>query len=289
MDGTWKVEVWGVRGAMPIAHRDYLEYGGNTSCIFADCGGEAVIFDAGSGLLGLGKKLRENGIKRVHILLSHLHMDHVCGLYGFPLFLDPEAEVHLYGRADAGGGLKGCLKTLFGEPYWPFNPIEFSARAEVHEVSPGESFRIEGRKEGGGTYSGRSEEEPWLTVRTLAGNHPGGSLLYRLEDEKRSVIYGLDCEMNGQMFKAISEFAQNGSLLVWDANFTDEDLKLCRGWGHSSWRQGLELGRSAGVGTVLMTHYSGEYTDSFLRGQQEAAEREDGICRFAREGMVIQL
>ena len=51
----------------------------------------------------------------------------------------------------------------------------------------------------------------------------------------------------------------------------------------------MELGRAAGAGLVLMTHYSREYTDCFLRGQQELAEREDDICRFAKEGMVIRI
>ena len=102
MEEAWSVEIWGVRGAAPAAYRDFLEYGGNTSCISVDCCGETVIFDAGTGLLELVRRLRKKGIKRVHILLSHLHMDHICGLYGFPLFLDAAAEIHLYGRAEEG-------------------------------------------------------------------------------------------------------------------------------------------------------------------------------------------
>ena len=57
MEDTWSVEIWGVRGAAPAAYRDFLEYGGNTSCISVDCCGETVIFDAGTGLLELGREI----------------------------------------------------------------------------------------------------------------------------------------------------------------------------------------------------------------------------------------
>ena len=279
MEDTWSVEIWGVRGAAPAAYRDFLEYGGNTSCISVDCCGEAVIFDAGTGLLELGRHLRKKGTKRVHILLSHLHMDHICGLYGFPLFLDAGAEIHLYGGAEEGR-LRERLGAALGRPYWPYDATAFSARVEVHEILPESVFRIKRGKEG---------DKAELTVRTLAGNHPGGSLLYRLEEGERSIVYGLDCETDGRMSAALQAFARDGKLLIWDANFTDEDLGRCAGWGYSSWRQGMELGRAAGAGLVLMTHYSREYTDCFLRGQQELAEREDDICRFAKEGMVIRI
>lgn len=278
MGEAWSVEVWGVRGSAPKAHRDFLRYGGNTSCIFAKCGQEAVIFDAGSGLLGLGKVLAQEGVKKVHILLSHLHMDHICGLFGFSLFLDPVAEVHLYGNIEGGIGFRERLKGLLGSPYWPLGLADFSACVKIHEVMPGTSFYLAGIK-----------EDRRLTVHTLEGNHPGGSLLYRVEGEEKSIIYGLDCELNDAMFQALREFSREGSLLIWDANFADEDLERCKGWGHSSWRQGITLGKEAQVKMVLMTHYSGEYTDEFLQRQQELAGREDASCCFAREGMVIQL
>ncbi len=278
MEKRWSVEIWGVRGSSPVAHRDFLEYGGNTSCIFVQCDQEAVILDAGSGLLGLGDALISKGVRKVHILLSHLHMDHICGLLGFPLFLVPEAEIHLYGNTEGQLGFCESLKRLMGRPYWPLGLADFPSHVEIHEVVPDASFRLAG-----------IEADHGVMVHTLEGNHPGGSLLYRVEQEEQSIIYGLDCEMNDAMLQALRNFSQDGSLLIWDANFTDEDLERCKGWGHSSWRQGIALGREARVKMVLMTHYSGEYTDEFLQKQQELAAREDVSCCFAREGMVIHL
>ena len=71
--------------------------------------------------------------------------------------------------------------------------------------------------------------------------------------------------------------------MVWDANFTSQDLARHPGWGHSSWEQGVELGREAGAGLILMTHYNQSYTDDFLREQERLAAG-PGVC-FAREYM----
>ena len=116
-----------MRGAISMPEADYLEYGGHTSCISADFGGRLVILDAGSGLTGLGLRMRREGRKRADILLSHLHIDHVSGLFGFPLLFDPEAQIHLFGRQGAGKH----LSALAGTPYWPLGFSDVPDRKSV--------------------------------------------------------------------------------------------------------------------------------------------------------------
>lgn len=279
MEHKWKITVWGVRGSLPAAGIDYMEYGGNTSCILADCGDRIVIFDGGSGLIPLGSALRSMGQKRIDILVSHLHMDHCLGLFGFPLFHDPQARIHLYGAPQEGKSFRTNLEGLLRPPYWPLGLKDFAAQVEVHELTPGESFRLAGDQ--------RLSEA--LTIRTLPGNHPNQSLLYRLERGDKSVIYALDCELDDHFRRSLTDFARNGSLLIWDANFTENDYLRHKGWGHSTWEQGIALRQSAGAGTVLMTHYSTGYTDSFLREQERLCARADPSSRFAKEGMEIIL
>ena len=93
--------------------------------------------------------------------------------------------------------------------------------------------------------------------------------------------------MNPPMFDRLKRFSQGSDLLIWDASYIETDKHP--GWGHSTWAEGLELGRSAGVKQILMTHYSREYTDTFLQKQEQIARQRDSLCRFAREGMVICL
>lgn len=270
MEEPWRVTIYGVRGSLPVAEADFLEYGGNTSCVCVDYGRGLAVFDAGSGLAGLGRTLadRKDG-RRLDILLTHLHLDHVMGLPGFGPLYEPDREIHLHGRA----GFEGQLASLLGQPWWPLGLGDFPARLHFHEVGPGESFRLAG------------QDSP--TVSTLAGNHPGGSILYRLEKGNRRVIYALDHELGKGRQEALAAFARDGSLLIWDASFAP--AKLREGWGHSTWEQGIALGRAAGVRKVLMTHYYWEYTDRFLREQERQARERDASCCFAREGMSLEL
>ena len=267
METTGTVTVLGVRGSFPVTGRDFWEYGGNTSCFLVDLEGETVILDAGSGLSSLGGAAPlPGGRKRVHILLSHLHMDHIMGLYAFPLLHDPAAEICLYGDTP----LRSRLGAVLGPPYWPLGLDDFLSRVEVRELTAGARLSL-------GTG---------VRLSALRGNHPGNSLLYRLEGGGKTLVYALDCEMDGNMRGALAAFAQNADLLIWDASFAPDGL--IKGWGHSTWQEGLALGRQAGVKRVLMTHYSQTYSDRFLSEQERLASA-DSRCLFAKEGMVLPL
>lgn len=276
MEHIWTVTVWGVRGAFPMADGRFLAYGGNTSCISAEYGGLTVVFDAGSGLVSMGKDLLKKGKKRVDILLSHLHIDHVMGLFRFPLLYDREAEIHIYGMGGDFGCLGQSLEMLAGPPWWPVRLSDCPAKIYVHEVS-GEVFFLPEGKEGEGE----------IRVCPILGNHPGGSLIYRVEAEGRGIVYALDCEMDPAVKKRLAGISAGCGLMIWDANFTEKDRRKHRGWGHSSWEEGEALGRRAGIPHILMTHYSPDYTDEFLRKEENRAKRKNEGCEFAKEGMVI--
>ncbi|MCM1026251.1 MAG: MBL fold metallo-hydrolase [Roseburia sp.] len=262
------LSVWGVRGSLPVADRQFLEYGGNTSCFCLDYGEGLLCLDAGSGLIG---RLPER-TGRVDILIGHAHMDHILGLYSLSGL--EGTEVHLYGGAQEGVSFRKQLETAIGRPYWPLGLADIEDRVEIHEIEAGEVFSLAGKERG-------------PRISALRGNHPGGCLLYRAKIGEASVTYALDCEMNEEMVSSLTEFARGTSLLIWDASFTRGDKRP--GWGHSTWEEGLALGKAAGAGRILMTHYFGSYTDSFLREQQRLAEAESSSCLFAREGMVIEL
>lgn len=270
--GNWTVTVWGTRGAMSAAKADHLKYGGNTSCISVCCCGELVVFDAGSGIVQLdAARLDGRQGKRVHLLFSHLHLDHVGGLIGFPLLQDPAVELHLYGEARDGVGLRAQLDRLFGPPYWPVGLDSLGATLTVREIGPDMQF----------------SPAKGLSVRTLRSCHPNQSLIYRLDGMGRSVVYTPDCELTDSIAPALTDFARGCDLLIWDANFAGADLQP--GWGHSTWQQGLDIAHAAGAARVLMTHYDRSYTDVFLQAQERLARQKSDACIFAREGMEIAL
>jgi len=263
MEQAWRVTVWGVRGAFPRLDPDNRDFGGNTSCLSVETGGAAVVLDAGSGLSALGASWKGG---RLDILLTHLHLDHVMGFFSFPVVFNPNAEIHIYGRA----GFRQELETLLDPPFWPVGFRNFPAAISFHELRPGEAFHVGD-----------------VEIDTMEGRHPNGALYYRLRGAGRSLVYALDCELDEGLFPELAAFARGASLLVWDANFVAGDLQP--GWGHSTWEQGIVLGRAAGVKEILMTHYDRSYPSSFLFQQEALARQRDLKCRFAREGMVIEL
>ena len=264
---SWTVRVWGVRGSAPTPFPDRLEYGGNTVCLSLEKEDRLLVLDAGTGLAGLSQALEERkaGMRRVDLLLSHLHLDHLQGLFFFQPFYKQDWEIHLYGLP----GFAKRMRAIFGPPFWPLPLDGLAASVQFHELEPGQSCSIGD-----------------VTVHTAAGDHPGGSLLYRLEMDGKTLVYTLDCESTTQARATLQRFAAGADLLIWDATFAPEHLRP--GWGHSTWAQGLEVGAAAGVHQLLMTHFSTDYTDSFLH-EQEAAARCRGKCTFAKEGMRLEL
>lgn len=271
MNDKWELTVWGARGSLPVPDASFLAFGGNTSCLSLDLSDTLVVLDAGSGLTTLGERMLREDRRRADILLSHCHLDHIIGLFSFAPRHSPGVELHLYGTPD----VTRDLARLVGPPLWPVGLTSGGGAIHTHEVQAGEPFSLVGGA------------APGLTVATLEGNHPGGCLYYRLERGGRGLVYALDCELSEELFPRLAAFARGTDLLVWDASYAPEDLKP--GWGHSTWAQGLALGRAAGAKRVLMTHYSTQYSDTFLQHQERLARRMDSRAQFARERMVIEL
>ena len=56
-----EINFYGTRGSIPVCDKNYMEYGGNTTCIelYQTDSKRSIILDAGSGIRSLGKKLME--------------------------------------------------------------------------------------------------------------------------------------------------------------------------------------------------------------------------------------
>ena len=265
MNTTWEISVWGVRGSFPMADRRHMDYGGNTSCISVRSGEDMIVLDAGSGLIRLWNSLKTE--KELHIFISHLHMDHICGLFGSPFLLDKDRIVHFYGPA----GLRNALKAAVRPPYWPVSLKEGGAALRFHEAVSADAFF---HKVGD------------VCVSAMNARHPGGGFLYRLDGAGKSLVYALDYEADGQETDLFIDFASGCDLLVWDAAY---DAGAAHpGWGHSTLEDGIRIGRMAGVGRILMSHYSWEYDDERLHAMEERVREKKDVV-FAREGLVFEI
>ena len=134
-----------------------------------------------------------------------------------------------------------------------------------------------------------------IVVKTLESNHPGGCLCYRVSHDERSCCYLSDMEHSPQPDAAMIDFAANADMLIYDANFTDDeyyglgDSPPRIGWGHSTWQEGIKLLQAANAKKLILFHHSNFHDDDDMERIESFARRQYDNLIAAREGMVISL
>jgi ribonuclease BN (tRNA processing enzyme) len=81
--------------------------------------------------------------------------------------------------------------------------------------------------------------------------------------------------------------ARNADLLIHDAQYSPEELKEKKGWGHSSWEQAVEVAEIAGVKRLALFHHDPEHNDAFISDMEKECRNRFSESFFAREGTEI--
>jgi phosphoribosyl 1,2-cyclic phosphodiesterase len=260
---TAKLSFWGVRGSTPTVDRATWRYGGNTPCIeLVLPDGIRFILDCGTGLRMLGKQLAANtgnqGIE-AHIFVTHYHWDHIQGIPFFAPLYSTSNRFHFYSfRSEFLGqdSLKRVFETQMAHPYFPVNLSAMSAKREFREVAGGTTFNV-------GTTR--------IITRWL--NHPQCCLGVRFETPAGVIVYATDNEPGNPEFdRNLFELAEGADIFINDSQYTPEQLATHRGWGHSTWLEGVRTARAANVRNLLLFHHDPDSTDKIV----------DGILREAR-------
>ena len=95
-----EIKCWGSRGSISVSGKQFLKYGGDTTCIeITTRSNDSIIIDAGTGLRELGNE-RYNGTRdsephTFYILLSQLHWDHIHGIPLFAPFMAAQSRIEL--------------------------------------------------------------------------------------------------------------------------------------------------------------------------------------------------
>lgn len=276
MKGEMEIRFWGTRGSMAAPYPDRMEYGGNTSCVSARWAGGIAVFDCGTGLRGLGMSLLApvpENVKEMHIFVSHLHLDHICGLPFLPQLFMKDWTIHFYGEARTEAGFEEDLSSISYAPYWPVSLKQAPASIVWHPLKAGENVSLD---EG-------------VTVHSVPSNHPNGSTLYRMESRGASMVYGLDCELTDDFYETYVQFAQDCDLLIFDGAYTEEEYPRYRGFGHSTWQKGIQLKESCNAGILCITHHEWGRTDQQLEQLEQQVQAECENAMLAREGMQFLL
>src|SRR5436190_390477 len=114
-----KVKLWGTRGSIPSPGPETIRYGGNTSCVGVTLSdGSMLALDAGTGIRSLGLALAAEPA-RLHILLTHLHLDHIQGLAFFAPAFRAQTEIVIWGPASPEASLRDRIARYISAPLSP--------------------------------------------------------------------------------------------------------------------------------------------------------------------------
>jgi phosphoribosyl 1,2-cyclic phosphodiesterase len=272
-----RIKFWGVRGSTPTPQPENMRYGGNTSCVEVRLGDRIYIFDCGTGFRVLGQALeREFGERpyQAHVFVSHFHWDHIQGMPFFrPLYDRPQSRFCFHSSRRTRS-LEQVMAEQMAAPYFPVNLDHMKAARRFYDID-----------------NGMIDMEDGIKIKTAYLNHPQGCLGFRLESKDGVLVYATDNEPGDRDFdKAVRRLADGADILIYDAQYLPEEYAARRrGWGHSHWREAVNIVMESGAKELILYHHDPEHTDAIVDKVVEDARSYYPKVRAAAEGMEIVL
>jgi phosphoribosyl 1,2-cyclic phosphodiesterase len=277
-----KITLWGTRGSLPNAGPETVRYGGNTSCVEVRGGdGTMLVLDAGTGIRRLGAALSDTP-RRIDVLLTHLHMDHIQGLGFFGPLYDADAEIHIWGPSSATMSLRERLARYLSPPLFPVRIRDLPCRLTLHDVRPG------------------CTQIGCFTIAADFVCHPGPTFGYRISENGASMAYLPDHEPTlcsdavGREPDWTSGYAlaAGAHTLIHDAQYSHDEYPDHVGWGHSAIEHTVAFAAAAGVRRLVTFHHDPSHDDRML----DEILAEASVTGYARcdiiagtEGLVAEL
>lgn len=259
----YQFHVLGSRGSRPVSGAEYQEFGGATSCYIIRADDHAVVLDCGTGLYEATPYLA--GCTQVDVLMTHLHYDHILGLLNWAAF-PKEARVRVY------AGVPKYSKDynpadFLKPPYWPVSPN----LGEAICVGCDSTLHLTER----------------VSARFAPSNHPDNATIIRVDTDNGAVCLCSDFEHGGEEVPA--EMTEGCDFILYDGMFNEMEYPVCRGWGHSTWQEGVKLVKERNVPKLMITHHLPERTDEQLRQMEAYARQSFADIRFVRAGDVYTM
>ena len=274
-----RVKFWGVRGSTPTPQAENMRYGGNTSCVEVRVGEQLYIFDCGTGFRVLGQQLQDDsGEKKLplsaHVFVSHFHWDHIQGIPFFRPLYDRADSQFLFHCSSRTRSLKQVMDEQMASPYFPVNLSQMQAQQKFYDID-----------------AGRLNLEDGVQIQTSWLNHPQGCMGFRMEAKDGVLVYATDNEPGDAAFdKSVRKLAEGADVLIYDAQYLPEEYAAeKRGWGHSHWREAVNVVMESGAKELVLFHHDPDHTDVVIDKIVDDARNYYPKVRAAAEGMEIRI
>ena len=255
---------------MPVSGKCFEKYGGHTTCFCLKTSQGLIIIDAGTGI-SLIDEIKDEELLPAAVLFTHFHLDHLLALPFLKRIYNQKSSLKLMADPFRRPDLRSTLMNLFTPPYWPVLIDKTAACLEFNDLPSAAGFELYG-----------------VRVSWCPLYHPQGSLAYRLQAANWSVAVVTDHECGDpKLDDILLRFCSKADYLIYDAQYTPDELETRRRWGHSSWAEGAEIAARAKVGELILTHHDYKRRDDEIDAIVENARRRFPKTRAACEKMVL--
>ncbi len=280
-----KITFWGTRGSIASPGPDTIVHGGNTTCleIETDASG-TVIVDAGTGIRSLGDVLLARGEPiSAHLLMTHIHWDHVWGFAFFGPLFQTDSRIVVDGSPRGMEGLRRVFSRDYVDGTWPIRFEDLKARIEVSQQLCRGPLSLDG-----------------MVVESHHIQHPQGGMGFKFTEGERTFVFLTDNELLekpsfGPSFKDFVLFCRNADVLVHDCQYLPEEMEIKQGWGHSDLGSVVKLALEADVRRLILFHHDPWRTDAAVSSMVErcvdmlASANSEISAEAAQEGSTLEL
>lgn len=305
----FKIKFRGVRGSYPIANGNYLQYGGNTSCVEVNVNGHLIILDAGTGLIDIGNELMEKYIAsgltpeertpiQATVLISHIHQDHIQGFTFFRPLHIPTSRINVFGNVSYEETLSDELAHLLFGKSFPLDLGDIAGNLNIHDITDTDGIilrhgcepiikRIEKDED-----KIPQDDDVLITCYRSYAHPQEGVIIYKIAYKDKTLVYATDKESYLGGDKKLANFARGCDLIIHDAQYTTEDYLNSfvpkQGYGHSTFDMAIECQKQVGAKKLVFFHFDPTYDDNKLNIIKEHYKELENV-QLAYEGLEIEL